>query len=82
MVITEIKQNYNPRNESFWGFFDLNLYKILNFNYALVQKLITQEQQMSENGKKKKKYKKIGWVLLAIGLIWLIMDGMRGAGTF
>ena len=37
---------------------------------------------MSENGKKKKKYKKIGWVLLAIGLIWLIMDGMRGASTF
>jgi len=37
---------------------------------------------MSEKEKKKKKYKKFGWIMLAIGLTWAIVDGMRGCATF
>jgi len=37
---------------------------------------------MSENEKKKKKKKKIIWGLLGIGLIWILIDGIRGCATF
>jgi len=36
---------------------------------------------MSENEKKKKKTKKIIWVFLGIGLIWILIDGIRGCAS-